>query len=276
MIGKLLRKFNDFKGKQRLSRLFLGPLIKNGKDIKIEGKYGCKYKVPNLKEVIGFELYINGIFEEEYINLILSKLPQNGFFIDLGANIGSITIPICKLRPDIKSMAVEASTLMTSYLNFNIQNNNINNCIIEHNAIWNKSGEIISFFSPNIQYGKGMVSLSNDEDNLEKVTTTTIDDLCKKNGFNKVDFIKVDIEGFEYFAFRGGMNLLKEEHAPDILFEFIASSEIKAKDLDAGDAQAILMSYGYNLYSVHNGKLDLLKKPLTEKFSMIYATKNKL
>ena len=96
MVATLLRKFNDFKGKQRLSRLIFRSRITNTIDLVIKGKFDCIYKVPNLKEVIGLELFINGVFEENHIELIISKLPKNGVLLDLGANIGSISIPICK------------------------------------------------------------------------------------------------------------------------------------------------------------------------------------
>lgn len=273
MVATILRKFNDFKGKQRLSRLLLNSAIRNHKDFIVEGKYGCKYKIPNLKEVIGFELYINGIFEEEYVKLIQLRLPTNGVFIDLGANIGSIMVPVCKSRPDVKAFAVEASSAMVDYLETNLYINGISNCAIEHKAVWNVSDRELSFYIPEEQYGKGMVAISPMASTIEKVTTISIDDLCKKYCLDTVDFIKVDIEGFEYFAFRGGVQLLKKENAPDILFEFIASSEKAADHLEPGDAQSILMSYGYRLYTIESAQLVPMVKPMTKSYAMIFASK---
>lgn len=273
MIGKVLRKFKDFKGKQRLSRLLISKEIKNTRDIVVEGKYNCNYLVPNIKEVIGFELYINGIFEEEFIQLIISKLKTNAQIIDLGANIGSISIPICKLRNDVSIIAVEASSIMHGYLKKNIELNEIRNCEILNKAVWVNSETEVPFFLPDEQYGKGMIDINKSSGNFEVVKTISLDDLCKLYQLQNVDFIKVDIEGYEYFAFKGGAELLKKDDAPDILFEFIANAEKSAEQLEPGDAQSILMAYGYKLYKIEYGKLIEIKKPLVSNYAMIFASK---
>ena len=275
MIATILRKTNDFKGKQRLSRLMLRTLIRDSRDLIVQGKYNCEYKVPNLKEVIGFELFINGVFEDEHIQFIISKLPQGGTFIDLGANIGSISVPICKLRPDIQTFSIEASPQIANYLTWNVEHNKIANCIIEQKAIWKESGQYVSFIEPIEQYGKGMIDLKSHILKQEKIATISIDSFCQNNNIKKVDFIKVDIEGFEYFAFRGGITLLKGAEAPDILFEFIKESEMDVDGLEPGDAQALLISYGYQLYQLENNLLKSMEKPLTNGFAMIFATKKK-
>jgi FkbM family methyltransferase len=273
MIGRLLRKFNDFKGKQRLSRLLMNSKLKRSKDIVVEGKYNCKYLVPNIKEVIGFELYINGIFEEEHVKLILSKLKKNSVLIDLGANIGSISLPICKLRNDVSIIAVEASSTMFDYLKKNIELNHIENCSVLNKAVWYNSDGDVPFYLPDEQYGKGMIDINKTSGNFEIVKTISLDDLCKLYKLEKVDFIKVDIEGYEYFAFKGGVELLKKPNAPDILFEFIANAEKSAEYLEPGDAQSILMAYGYNLYKIEHGGLVELKKPIVSDYAMIFASK---
>jgi FkbM family methyltransferase len=207
--------------------------------------------------------------------MIISKLPVNGVFIDLGANIGAITIPVCKNRGDITAIALEASPQMVKYLNENVNMNSIDNCSIENVAIWDKHDHTISFFVPQEQYGKGMISVHSSEHNIQRVKTTTLDQLCIKYNVNKVDLIKVDIEGFEYFAFKGGEKLLKENNAPDILFEFIATAEKGALNLEPGDAQSLLLKYGYKLFVMNNNQFIPLLKPMNDHYAMIFATKNR-
>jgi FkbM family methyltransferase len=202
-------------------------------------------------------------------------LPHNATFIDLGANIGSISVPICKLRPDIKAYAIEASSQIATYLKWNLENNAIENCIIEQKAIWKDEGLEFSFITPTEQYGKGMIDLECNKQHNEMVSTISISSLIAKYKIEKIDFIKVDIEGFEYFAFRGGEKILKDMNAPDILFEFIKEAEDGAKDLEPGDAQSILISYGYKLFKLEDNQLLPLDKPMHDGFAMIYATKKK-
>ena len=109
MLDKIIRKLPPFKGKQRLARFLFKKKITNDRDVSIKGDYNCYYKVPNIKENIGFEIFINGVYERETIEFIAGKIPQHGYLLDIGANIGAISIPLCNKRVDINVLAVEAS-----------------------------------------------------------------------------------------------------------------------------------------------------------------------
>jgi len=64
-----------------------------------------------------------------------------------------------------------------------------------------------------------------------------------------VDFIKIDVEGYEYHVFKGAETTLSRPDAPDILFEFVDWAEEKAAGIAIGDAQRILKSYGYRIFT---------------------------
>jgi FkbM family methyltransferase len=52
------------------------------------------------------------------------------------------------------------------------------------------------------------------------VPTTTLDDYAAKMGVDRVDFIKMDIEGAELHALRGAARLLSSRPPPVLLIEF--------------------------------------------------------
>jgi len=56
----------------------------------------------------------------------------------------------------------------------------------------------------------------------EKIRIDTIDAFVKKNEIKTIDFIKCDVEGFEYFVFKGGLKSIRE-------FKPIIFSEIQKK-----------------------------------------------
>lgn len=262
-----------FRGKQRLARLLLKRKLSYTKDALIEGKYGCTYKIPNIKESIGFELYTNGVYEEEIIDFIKTRIPANGTLLDVGANIGVITIPVIKQRKDIKVTCLEASPRVFNYLLFNINNNQLYHCVLLNNAVTDTDDDVVSFFSPEEQFGKGSLSSVFTKE-AESVETIRIDTLIAGNKLLKVDFIKIDIEGYEYYAFKGGAILLNSNSSPDILFEFVDWAEELAKDFRPGDAQKLLMQYGYKLFIVSKkGKITPLSTPLTKGGAMIFASK---
>ncbi len=273
MIEKILRKLPAFKGKQRLARALFNREINDDRDIIINGKYNCVYKVPNIKENIGFELFVNGVYEQETIAFIVGKLPVNGSFVDIGANIGAICVPVCKQRSDVKAIAVEASTKVFNYLAVNISTNGIKNCAVFNKAVSDKDGETVSFFSPNDLFGKGSMAAVFTND-AEAIETITVDTIIEESNLDRVDFIKIDVEGFEYFAFKGAEKLLTAPNAPDILFEFVDWAEALTKTCKPGDAQRILLEYGYQLWQIEAiGKLTAILSPVLKGSIMIWATK---
>ena len=59
----------------------------------------------------------------------------------------------------------------------------------------------------------------------EKVKTISVDTLLNDLKISELNFIKIDIEGYEYFAFKGAEKTLRHANAPDILFEFLDCAE---------------------------------------------------
>ncbi|MEO6669115.1 MAG: FkbM family methyltransferase [Ferruginibacter sp.] len=273
MIGTILRSTGSFKGKRRLARLFLKNKIATLQDVIVKASYGCAYKLPNIKEDVGFDIYIDGVFEKETIELILEHLPPNAILVDMGANVGAISLPVCMQRKDIKAICIEASPRVYKYLEFNIAYNQAENCTAINKAIMDTDGQTVNFYSPVDKFGKGsMSSLFTKE--AELVDTISLDTLLEQKGIEKIDFIKVDIEGYEYYGFKGAKKLLSKANAPDILFEFIDIIEESANGIKAGSAQQLLLDYGYRLFSLtNNKKKKILLAPQTVGNAMIFATK---
>ena len=275
ILDKVFRKLPDFKGKQRATRLIYGDYLKKATDISITGTYGCKYLLPNLIETIGFEIFINGIYESDTHEFLLKRIPSNAIVLDLGANIGSIVIPICKRRKDLRVICVEASPWVFEYLKKNVGQNGLTNIEIVNRAILDSDGKEIDFFGPTGKFGKGSLTPNYTNESV-KVSTIRVDTLLKERGIPKVDIVKIDIQGFEYFAFKGASELLQPADAPDILFEFEDWAEREASGLAEGSAQKILKEYGYDLYLLEKTKLARQNEIIVTGTHMLFATKKKM
>jgi FkbM family methyltransferase len=83
--------------------------------------------------------------------------------------------------------------------------------------------------------GSSLVSL-NDKPNQQMVDVqvSTLDSFCKEHGINKIDFLKVDTEGFEAEVLKGATHL-------------IANNQINYIQLEHGSMQSIKM--GSSLYA---------------------------
>jgi FkbM family methyltransferase len=274
LIEKLFRKLPLFKGKQTLARLLFRKSVANKRSFWVRGKQNCEYLLPNLIENIGFEIFINGVYEEETSDFFADAIPLNGVFLDLGANIGAISIPLIKKRKDIKVVCVEAAPWIFTFLQKNLDRNHATNTIAINKALYYTDNEEINFYSQDDKFGKGSLSpVFSDE--IIKVKTIKIDSLLKELNISKPDIIKIDVEGYEYHVFKGATELLSRKDAPDIVFEFVDWAEENAKGIAVGAAQKILIDMGYRIYHFNKQKkqmkesVDILKKG----FFMLFATK---
>lgn len=260
-----------FKGKERLAKILFSGRMKD-RDFSVAGKYGCEYLIPNIIENIGFEIFINGIYEQRTFDFIVNNLPENGVFLDLGANIGAITIPIEVRRKDIKIICVEAAPWIYEYLVKNLTRNQASGVRHLNKALYYTDREILNFYSPLDKFGKGSLSPVFSE-TVIPVTTIKIDTLVKEFSLEKVDLIKIDVEGYEYHVFKGASVLLGNEDAPDIIFEFVDWAEEAAKGAEIGSSQRILLEMGYKIFYFGNQVTEEVAGILTKGFVMLYATK---
>lgn len=272
IIPPIFRSLPNIKGKHRIARLIFGKGINNIKDVSVTGKFNCTYLLPNLSENVGFDIFIDGVYELDSHKLLADLIPQNGYFVDIGSNIGSITIPLCKNRPDIHAISIEASPWVFKYLEKNILSNKLNNVELINCAIYDEDGLFLDFYSHEDKFGKGSLASVFTNKSI-KVATRTIDSILNEKALKTVDVIKVDVEGFEYFVFKGGENYLTLSKAPVIYFEFIDCNELNTNKLQPGDAQKLLLEYGYKLFIVEDNVKKEIHSPLVKGAFNILAIK---
>jgi len=238
---KILQKLPHFKGKLRLAKI-LTSNKKNPRTFSL--KNGLIITAPNLIENVSFELFVNGNYEKKYLNIIIENIPKHGVFIDVGANIGAISVLLAKQRPDIIIHAFEASPNVFKYLKLNKEQNSLINLHIYNLAIHSNDNLELPFFSPSLLNGKGSFSPVF-TDVAEIVKTISLDSFFFKNKI-KPNFIKVDVEGYEALIFESMPNYLMEANSCPILFEFVDWAE-KLANYEIGTAQKILLNYHYIL-----------------------------
>jgi FkbM family methyltransferase len=268
IIHKILNTLPFFRGKLRLARF----LVPNQKQrAKFKTKDGMLFSVPNLVENVSFELYVNGIYEKETIDHICMSVPKNGVFVDVGANIGAISIAVAKKRPDLNIFAFEASPIVFNYLRENKEQNNCLNLTIYNLAIHDIGGIELPFFSPKELNGKGSFApVFTDE--AVMVTTISLDDFFTKERLTP-HFIKIDVEGYELSVLRSMKLFLTVNAECPVLFEFGDWTELAA-GFEIGSAQIFLKELGYSLYTFPHEKV--IKTPLEKGAEMILAKKCEL
>ena len=124
-------------------------------------------------------------------------------FVDIGSNFGEISIYIAKKFPQTKVLSVEASRTNCSIQKNNIKINNASNVILENTIVSNKNGP--KYISKDL--GSENYVSNFKLSNFEKVRSSTLHELLKKNNINFIDFLKIDIEGYIPFLSEDLINL---------------------------------------------------------------------
>src|SRR3954463_8228722 len=148
LMDAMFRRLPLFRGKDRFARIIFRNKIKTKTNLLIKGKGGCEYILPNIIENVGFEIFVNGIYEEGTSDFIIERLPRNGVLLDLGANIGAITVPVQAKRKDSRIFCVEAAPWIFDFLQQNLARNDAVNVKSVNKALFFTDSETLNFYSP--------------------------------------------------------------------------------------------------------------------------------
>lgn len=113
------------------------------------------------------------------------------YIIDCGANIGLSVAFFKELYPKSKILAFEPANNVFELLKKNIETFNYSDVIIEEKAVWTEDGTLEFFIEGS--WGS-RIKRSTDTRNLTKVQSKRLKDYINQ----KIDFLKIDIEGAEY------------------------------------------------------------------------------
>lgn len=189
-------------------------------------KLGLKAKVDTTKayDLGGFSMYVDahdtlqvtgsGKFEETETQTILGYVQEHTVMLDIGANMGYYSIQVGQKATKGKVYAFEPDPGNFAVLQKNLALNNITNVIVHNAALSDKQDTMRLYKHP---FNVGDYRLYNDGDFTEYVDVPTIriDDVIT----GPVHLVKIDVQGFEYFALRGGRALL-EQYKPVVISEF--------------------------------------------------------
>ena len=262
LVSELLRRVPaNVRGRTRLARAALGSGLR-ARNVQLATRDG-DFVVPNLDGPTAFHLLVDGVYESEEIDLVLSRLPRGGTFADVGANIGVYSVPAAKkVGPDGRVLLFEASPRIQEYLAHNLELNRVKNATVLKFAVGDVDGGSVAFYdSPSENFGMGTLTNLFGTEPIH-VPLFSLDYLLADAGVAHIDVMKVDVEGHEAGVFRGAAKLLTGRAPPLIVFEFNDWSEEKAHGVTVGDAQRVLRDYGYALHTL-SGYLDGAK-PLGE------------
>ena len=183
------------------------------------------------------DIWLTSVSYERELTGELDKF-QAGIFVDVGANIGRYTIKIGRqIGNQGKVIAVEADPENYQTLLENIKLNKLENVYALNMACWDKEEDVNFFLSSADE--KGGSSIKREvSGRVITVHGNTLDNILKGLGIEKVDVVKIDVEGSEKEVLLGMKDTVARSNNIKILFEALNGDYYL-------DCKKILESYGF-------------------------------
>ncbi len=168
------------------------------------------------------EVRSGNVYEPKVTDKILAALTgQKGEgFVDVGSNIGLISLNILQKYPETNIYAFEPGEHQAHYFKKTIEKNGLDKVVLSTNALGNRTGTQ-SFYTHSSKhasgdgfYDTGRAGVAN----KKQVNVIRLDDFWEQKNKPKINVIKIDTEGAELWVLKGALKILSE-CKPVIIFE---------------------------------------------------------
>jgi len=195
---------------------FYKKISKNSSNI-YKTKYWFKMEL-NWSKFIDSEIIFNWIWEKNISYLITTNIKKWDVFLDIWANIWYFSLLWSKLVGNKWTiLSFEPSTNNFNKLEKNISLNSFKNIQTFKLWAWNIEGEFNIFFNNENPWATSLVKTDNNKNfNKELIKINKLDKLFWNI---KIDFIKMDIEWYEFDAILWMESILKNNNLK-IIFEY--------------------------------------------------------
>ena len=150
---------------------------------------------------------------------------DDGWCFDVGANIGLYSLGLAALAPRGRVFAFEPSPGSAEFLRANLRRNQAENVEVFATALADREGTVsfhdVPFFTAGSFTAEEGTWLGSDAvgSTLVQVPCTTLDAFVEDHAVERVDLLKIDVEGAELAVLEGGVKTLAA-HRPTVVMEF--------------------------------------------------------
>lgn len=159
------------------------------------------------------QIHANGLYEPHIVEVMKENIRPDSVCIDIGANIGHHTVLMARFAKNGHVHAYEPIPEIRQQLERTLTHNRITNVSIHQTALSDTDKESVLYLRTGNIGGSSLVSGKDTEELPVRLTTLDNENL------GRVDFMKIDVEGYEYHVLKGA-DILIQKNRPIIVFEW--------------------------------------------------------
>jgi FkbM family methyltransferase len=186
-----------------------------------------------------------GSFHEFNLEYLQYLVAPDDICLDLGANIGMITLALSALVPNGHVYAFEGSPETTQALKETLRANKITNASAE-NTVVGRTAERVKFFDiPDMRSSGHYVPESNTREiapisqggdsQIVVSETKSVDQIVRELGLQRLDFMKIDVEGAELDVLSGAAETFRK-FSPLVVMEFNSYAFVHLREIAPREA----------------------------------------
>ncbi len=182
---------------------------------------GSRMRLDLSDEGISRELYLTGVHERYSTRQFREELEPGMVLLEIGANIGYYTlISLQHLGPDGYVVALEPSPVNLSALSENLRLNEVDGRVSLFPYAAGRKPDVLPFYM--MPRGNHSTFIKRDDHGFKPVSVvdvqvTSIDELAKRENL-KIDYFRMDVEGYESEVIEGMAETLADTDAPSGAF----------------------------------------------------------
>lgn len=228
---------------------------------------------------LAYAFVVDGDFEKTEREFIQRFLRPGDVFLDVGANAGLYSVLAAKRVGDQgKIHAFEPDPGGFSLLRVNVDLNDVRNVILNRMVVSNDNGVVKFGSCPDAAFSSMRQNAYHQtRGNLEwfEVDSVSLDAYVERQRLERVDLVKVDVEGAELDVLLGASVVLRRTPAPVLMIEF-CDVTTAGFGYEANQLPQLLEGYGYQLYHYDPEQQRLLEhhRQVAYDFPTLIATKD--
>jgi len=217
------------------------------------------YCVTNDKRTTALEILNFGTYEENDASVLFKMTESDYTVFDIGANIGWYALNFSRIITSGIIHSFEPIPDTNSILRKNIEINAATNISVHEIALYDKNGETEFFYNPD-ELGASSARNIKELSQVKKIKcrTMTLDSFMSEKKISRIDLVKCDVEGGEYFVFKGGQESIRR-HKPIVFTEMLRKWSAKF-DYHPNDIINLFSELDYNCFIVADKKLREIKE----------------
>jgi len=190
-------------------------------------------------------LYLSGTYEDAYLRFLRSELRPGDTYIDVGGHIGLDAFVVAKAMGRGRVVCFEPSPDSAAKIRAGARRNGFDFIEVVEMGLANESGTLVLRSDPAWHPGDSAVrSRYNEGDVVVEAPLVRFDDWIAKAGLDRMDVVKLDIEGCEHDALLGMRESLRRMR-PRCLIVEVGSIRLAQAGTTAEMIDQTLFDAGY-------------------------------